>query len=233
MKFSLRSARKTGAPEMGPRRHRLQPQPTPPRTGPGGQAALRPALLALLVAVLLWLPAWPAAAAGSGPSRAALVVRFSDGRVETRCVAFEEAAISGAELLERAGLGPIFDHGSGLGGAVCSIAGEGCAFPREECFCRCQGATCEYWAYYHGHDGRWLYSEIGASSYEVTDGAVEGWSWGQGSFSAGTEPPFFSFDAVCAPQTAAAAPSGSLLAPWPTLRSCKVRSRPRRRPSRR
>ncbi len=175
-------------------------------------------LIATLVAVLLWLlvvPQFsPVMAADPGPNRAALVVRFSDGRVETRCVSFEPAAISGLELLERSGLGIIVDYNSGLGGAVCSIGSEGCAFPREDCFCRCQGATCEYWAYYHGQEGRWLYSEVGASSYQVTDGAIEGWSWGKGNFSSGTEPPFLSFEEVCATSpTTAAASAGALLAP--------------------
>ncbi len=176
------------------------------------------ALTAVLAAVLGWLlvsaqPS-PAAAAQEGPNRAALVVRFSDGRVETRCVSFETAAITGAELLERSGLGPILDYSGGLGGAVCSIAGEGCAFPREDCFCRCQGAMCEYWAYYHGLDGRWLYSEVGATSYQVTDGALEGWSWGKGNFSSGTEPPLFSFEEVCAsPVAGAIAPAGAALVP--------------------
>ncbi len=170
----------------------------------------------MLVAVLIWLLAFPqvspVAAAEGGPHRAALVVRFSDGRVETRCVAFATEVISGLELLERSGLGTIVDYNSGLGGAVCSIGGEGCAFPRQDCFCRCQGGTCEYWAYYHGQDGRWLYSEVGASSYQVTDGAVEGWSWGKGNFSSGTEPPFVPFDQICAlPEQAG--PAHSSLAP--------------------
>ncbi|MGQ9490119.1 MAG: hypothetical protein ACUVR4_05460 [Anaerolineae bacterium] len=178
---------------------------------------LRPALAVVLAAVLLWLSVAPqlspGAAAQSGPQRAGLVVRFGDGRVETRCITFDAAAISGVELLERSGLQIILDYNNGLGGAVCSIAGEGCAFPQEDCFCRCQGTECQYWAYYHGQDGRWLYSDLGASSYQVTDGALEGWSWGQGSFSAGTEPPFIPFDEVCPPAAAASAepPAASLV----------------------
>jgi hypothetical protein len=31
----------------------------------------------------------------------------------------------------------------------------------------------------------------------VQDGAVEGWSWGTGDFSKGTEPPKFTFGEVC------------------------------------
>lgn len=183
-----------------------------------GRRRLTYGLTAVLAALLLWLLAFPqlspVIAAETGPNRAALVVRFGDGRIETRCVSFEPAAISGLELLERSGLRTIVDYNSGLGGAVCSIGSEGCAYPREDCFCRCQGGECEYWAYYHGQDGRWLYSEVGASSYQVTDGVIEGWSWGKGNFSSGTEPPYFSFEEVCAAlPTTAAASTGALLVP--------------------
>ena len=93
------------------------------------------------------------------------------------------------------------DYGS-QGGAVCSIAGSGCAFPTQDCFCKCQGLTCEYWAYYHWVGG-WQYSQVGAGGYTVTDGAVEGWSWGAGNFSSGVEPPAVAFNDVCAPPATA------------------------------
>jgi hypothetical protein len=159
------------------------------------------------------------------PNRAALVVRFNDGSVETQCVSFSEPFISGAELLTRSGLEMKLDYNSGLGGAVCSIRGYGCAFPTQDCFCRCQGIRCEYWAYYHWLDGRWQYSQIGAGSHRVTNGALEGWSWGPGNFSSGTEPPQLTFDKVCASSAPAAfipataptevypPPVGSLLTP--------------------
>ena len=130
-------------------------------------------------------------------------MRFADGSVEKRCVAFSEPSITGAELLPRSGLQIIMDHTSGIGGAVCSIAGAGCAFPTQDCFCRCQGLTCEYWAYYHWVGG-WQYSQVGAGSYrDVTDGALEGWSWGAGNFSSGVEPPAVAFNEVCAPPATA------------------------------
>lgn len=162
------------------------------------------------VAIVAWLGWTLQAWAQDGPHRAGLVVRFGDGTVETRCVSFAEPTISGVELLARAGLSALVDYNGGMGGAVCSIEGQGCAFPREDCFCRCRGNTCEYWAYYHWQDGRWLYSDVGASSFQVTDGAVEGWSWGQGNFSSGTEPPSVRFDEICA---ASVAPAASGVAP--------------------
>ncbi len=157
--------------------------------------------LAALLALSLGL--WPpAAGAQEGPHRAGLVIRYGDGTVESRCISFAEPSLSGAELLARAGLPVIINHNSGLGGAVCSIGGQGCAFPGQDCFCKCQGNACEYWAYYHWQDGRWIYSDVGASNYAVTDGALEGWSWGQGNFLSGTEPPPMRFEDVCATSSA-------------------------------
>lgn len=141
-----------------------------------------------------------------GPYRAALVVQFADKTVATRCVSFSEPAITGADLLNRSGLQVAMDYNAGLGGAICSINQEGCAFPTESCFCRCQGMTCEYWAYYHGSDAGWQYSQVGASGYQVKDGALEGWSWGPGNFSSGTEPPQIAFDQVCGEEAAAPSP---------------------------
>ncbi len=169
-------------------------------------------LLVVVLAAAVWLLPLerlsPAAAAQEGPQRAALVVRFADGAVETRCVSFAEPAISGADLLARSGLPVIVNSNSGLGGAVCSIKGQGCAFPSQDCFCRCQGSACEYWAYYHLSDGRWVYSDVGAGNYQVSDGAVEGWSWGKGNFTSGTEPPAARFADICTAPVAAAAVTG-------------------------
>ncbi len=108
---------------------------------------------AMWAAVALLLP--PVVSAQEGPNRAALVVRFADGSLETHCVSFSEPFISGMELLTRSGLQVQVDANSGLGGAVCRLQEFGCAYPVQDCFCRCQGAECEYWAYYHWLDGGW------------------------------------------------------------------------------
>lgn len=169
--------------------------------------------LYLLLAAVIWaavallLPS--VALAQDGPNRAALVVRFADDSVETRCVSFSEPFISGLELLTRSGLPALVDANSGLGGAVCRIADQGCAIPTQDCFCQCQGVTCEYWAYYHWTDAGWQYSHIGASGYQVQDGTLEGWSWGPGNFSSGTEPPQIAFDQVCAEEVATALPASA------------------------
>lgn len=159
----------------------------------------------------------PDVLAQQGPNRAALVVRFSDGNVQTACVSFDTPTISGAELLTRSGIQASVDYNSGLGGAVCSLNSYGCAYPSQDCFCQCQGIRCEYWAYYHWSDNGWHYSQEGAGSYQVTNGDLEGWSWGPGNFSSGTEPPRVAFTEVCsesAPPAAGSQPrAGSLLVP--------------------
>jgi hypothetical protein len=164
----------------------------------------RVALLAVLLFILL-----PVASAGQGGEhRAALVVRYPDGQTQTRCVSFPEEAISGQQLLERSGLQVIVNPNSGFGGAVCSIDKIGCDFPAKDCFCECMGSKCEYWAYYHlidsGSGAAWQYSQLGATGYQVRDGAVEGWSWGVGDFTKGTEPAKVTFAEVCKAGTASA-----------------------------
>jgi hypothetical protein len=173
-------------------------------------AMQKPARLAgILLLAVLALSCTVVAGAQDGDNRAALVVRYEDGSVETKCVAFSESAITGEELLQRSGLTAVIDYNALAGGAVCSINGLGCSV--QDCFCRCQGADCRYWAYYHWVDGGWQYSQLGASSYQVKNGSLEGWSWGPGNFSSGTEPPVVRFEEICtgAEATAQAANSGS------------------------
>ena len=106
--------------------------------------------ISTLVMLLLLIGLLPVAvSAQGGGNRAALVVRAGDGSVQTKCVSFSESAISGEELLTRSGMTVVINSNAGLGGAVCSINGYGCAYPSQDCFCKCQGVKCEYWAYYH------------------------------------------------------------------------------------
>lgn len=128
-------------------------------------------------------------------NQAALVVRHGAGQVETRCVEFSEPQITGYDLLARAGFDVSVDA-MGLGAAVCAINGTGC--PANNCFCQCSGASCQYWSYWHQANGSWDYSMVGASSYPVTNGVVEGWSWGPGSVTQAIAPPLLTFEQICA-----------------------------------
>lgn len=146
---------------------------------------------------LLLLPAQT-----SGPNQAALVIVNKAGDVETHCIAFQEEAISGYELLQRARLELAVQSG-GLGTAICSINGDGC--PANDCFCQCRGANCEYWSFWQWHDAEWKYATLGAQVLSVRDGVLQGWSWGPGSVTAATQPPQISFSDICAGEPTAQA----------------------------
>lgn len=149
---------------------------------------------AIALAVLL-----AAAVRGDGLAqdggRAGLVVRFDDGQVESRCVAFEEAEISGYTLLQRSGLA-LDVKSEGQGGLVCAIEGTGCGL--DDCLCQCQGDPCVYWSYWRLGDDGWDYSAVGATIRRLSDGDVDGWSWGPGSVTSAIEPPAITFDQICA-----------------------------------
>lgn len=131
-------------------------------------------------------------------NRAGLVIVKGDGSVQTACVAFDEPTISGLTLLERSGL-DITVQPAGSNATVCSIAGEGCAFPREACWCQCAGGgPCRYWSYWHRNGGAWQYSATGAPLYRVPPDGVDAWVWGESAGNSVTRPPQIAFDAICA-----------------------------------
>jgi hypothetical protein len=140
---------------------------------------------------------------GDEPSQAGLVVQFADGRIETRCISFQEA-ISGADLLlTYSGFDTIVDASSGMGITVCQLEADGCAYPSKPCFCQCMGGgECAYWNYFYREPGssEWTYSALGAVLRKVQHGSVEAWVWGDG-----TTPPTFdgTFASICAAPTAA------------------------------
>lgn len=148
-------------------------------------------LLALLLMTTI-------AQAQAGSQRAGLVVRYDDGSVETACVSFPEAEISGVELLVRAGL-PVVVQDGGVGTAVCKIGPDGCDYPAEQCFCERDGSRAIYWAYYQQEGDAWRYASTGPGNARVRDGAVDGWAWGAGDSSGGAVPPLIALDAICGP----------------------------------
>jgi hypothetical protein len=160
-----------------------------------GEAFLFLAMLVLIVPV--------SAMAQTAPRRAGVVVRFGDGNVVTRCVAFSEPSLTGMELLTRAGFALRVDTGSSIGAGVCKINSLGCDAGKA-CFCQCEGASCAYWQYFHLADGAWKYSVLGAGLYQVADGAVEGWSWGNNIL-----PPVMSLEQICAGAPAQPAPTNT------------------------
>ena len=180
--------------------------------------ALLWSLIALFTALLVtggMMPVWVVSAQNPYPHHAGLVIRFGDGSVYTRCVDLgEDGQATGEEVLRAAGdLTIVADYSYGLGAAVCKINHEGCNFPAEHCFCKCMMSNpdepCVYWSYWHWIDGQWQYSQLGASSYTVRAGAVEGWQWGAGTTMSAMQPPAIPFDAICVPPTVTPTPTST------------------------
>jgi hypothetical protein len=156
---------------------------------------LRILISSLLLIVVL---AAPIHAQQPDPHRAGLVVVHGDGSVVSACVAFSEESISGVELLRRSGLEVTLDAYGGLGYGVCAIGDEGCS-AGQDCFCQCRSDPCAYWVYSHRNpDGSWAISGTGANGWQVRDGDVDGWVWGDGS----AAPPVITFEQVCPPDAA-------------------------------
>lgn len=151
----------------------------------------------LLLAFILLLPLVPSTgvSAQEEVNRAGLVVVGDE--VEARCVTFSEETITGYELLVRSGI-PFETQAAGLGATLCAIDGVGC--PASNCFCECKGGgdDCTYWSYWHLTGDGWQYSGAGATVYQVSDGAVDGWVWGPGSSGEAPPPPLLSLDEICA-----------------------------------
>lgn len=171
----------------------------------------------LILIVLAWLGAQRSLA--QSPNRAGLVVQHGDGTVRTACVTFEEPEISGAELLRRSGLDVVVAAEGGL--MVCAIGGEGCQYPAEPCFCRCQGqGPCTYWSYWHldPRQGEWVYSSLGAGAYKVRNGDVDGWRWGSGTPGHASAPPVITFEEICggSASVTSSPPPTSVPSPTPT-----------------
>lgn len=155
--------------------------------------------LAILLGLLITNPAQAQPAA---PNRAAVVIQYSDGQVETACVVFGEPEITSLDLLERAGV-TLITQGSALGAAVCKIGPDGCNYPAEQCFCQRDGPRTTYWTLSTLEDGAWAYASLGASNLKVRDGDVHGWAWGVGASGSGAAPPLHPFATICEPLTAA------------------------------
>jgi hypothetical protein len=151
--------------------------------------------LVIFSTILLFLWQVPVGIEAQDANQAALVIRHDDQSFQTVCVEFLEPEISGLELLQRSGFDLDLDV-QGLGAAVCSIGQTGC--PADDCWCQCKGGTdCIYWSYWQSLSGHWQYAQGGASTYTVSDGDMQGWSWGPGAVNVAFPPPNLSFETVC------------------------------------
>ena len=174
--------------------------------------------LAALAANLLALTGHERALAQTPPNRAGLVIQYADGSTDARCVEFEEAEITGYDLMRRSGLSVVIAPGS-FGATVCKIDQQGCNYPAQSCFCECEdlNATCVYWISFVQVEGAWKYSSLGASNAKVKNGDVQGWVWSAGQAEgATTAPPAMTFDQVCAAAPASPPEPTATAAPQPT-----------------
>lgn len=159
---------------------------------------ISPQLIGKTSGLILWLLLFVIFLSGVSAQverRAAVVVEHGNGRLQTACVTFNEPQISGLELLQRANLSLEVAEQAGSA-AVCGIEGTGC--PAEDCFCACRsGADCQFWNYAHQNEGAWQFSSVGASHYAITNGAVDGWRWGNNGSLPTAAPSFLS---ICSPE---------------------------------
>ena len=157
-------------------------------------------LLGLLLAMLLNVGrSTPALAQTPEPTinRAAVVVVYDHGGVESRCVGFTEESITGYDLLVRGEFAPRTEV-TGMGASVCSIDGAGCG-EGENCFCQCISSPCIYWTFWQQLPEGWRYANMGAAALPVGDGDVQGWVWGESRPNSPAEsaPPALAFGDIC------------------------------------
>jgi hypothetical protein len=147
---------------------------------------LLPILFALALGYWLILPVQ-----AQDQNQVGLIVQSDDSSISTYCISFTGDSITGYEVLEKSGLNIAASFDS-MGAAVCKIGEIGCSI--DNCFCQ---SPPDYWSYWHLSGNQWTYSQLGASSYQVQTGEVEGWRWGGGN------PPtaIYSFNEICAPAT--------------------------------
>ena len=165
----------------------------------------RLAVLLLIASAALGTVVLPSSPAGGGATnRAGVVVRQSDGSVRDMCVFFDEAEITGYELLERSGIEFQDSGGEFFARAICKIGPDGCDTSQGgPCFCD----SSKSWNYFirNKGDSTWGHSSQGPDERKVRDGYLDGWSWGANG--GAPQPPSLSFGDVCpASATSTSAP---------------------------
>lgn len=156
-----------------------------------------------------------AVAADAGTTTAVVVIDTGIPNDPVRAITVDVGnGMSGLAVLQRVANVTTLAF-SGNGGAVCSIDGVGNEASQSACLV---GPNSQYWAYFHSSGGAtsWTYSPVGAGSFTVHGGDVEGWRYGTGQKPAAS--PAFCDYVTCAPPppattTPPSAGSGSGSAP--------------------
>ncbi|MDY0020803.1 MAG: hypothetical protein RBT47_12475, partial [Anaerolineae bacterium] len=103
-------------------------------------------------------------------NEADIVVHFGNGHMISRHITFT-GVISGFRALELTGLDLEVNYDWGFP-FVTAIDGVGC--PADDSFC----GNPAFWGYYSWDGSAWQSYSVGAGSSSISDGAIEGWSWG-------------------------------------------------------
>ncbi len=141
---------------------------------------LRTIIVGMPVLLILLSACSPAASPGpSDGGRAALIIIDPQRATTQTCVEVTGAETTGQELISLAGLPFTLDERNAMGALVCAIDGQGCAFPAEDCLCRCRGlGECAYWAsFVRTPPGEWSYAALGLSAQKVRPGDLYAWVW--------------------------------------------------------
>ncbi|QLJ52239.1 MAG: hypothetical protein Sv326_0064 [Candidatus Fermentimicrarchaeum limneticum] len=117
--------------------------------------------------------------------RVGLVVQFDGSSVTKECVEFQNRATA-FDILKSSGLGIATYQHPLWGVGLCRIGSVGCE--PDNCFCKP-----EYWGFYYMVGGKWEYSPVGIGDYDVDDGDVLGFRWGN----YGSTPEIHTFNDLC------------------------------------
>jgi len=132
---------------------------------------------ALVVTFVALFAAWTGVTATPALAADSTAVVVIDTGTSVRSVVIHfDAPITGVKALQLAGGNPDLLGFDGQGAAVCAIDGVGNNPTQSECL---QGPNLEFWGYYRSVNGGWRFSQQGAGSTSVSDGAVEGWRYGR------------------------------------------------------
>jgi hypothetical protein len=141
--------------------------------------------------------------------RAGVLVVHRNGEVKSSCVEFSDN-LSGVELLERAEFKPKTDRNF-----VVEIDGESA----ENGWVN--KSSNEYWFYWNRFSADWQYSHVGAASYQVRDGELDGWQIGGGQ-SVNPALEKLKFSDVCKATTTPEQAADAIAAPTSSIPSATV-----------
>jgi hypothetical protein len=158
----------------------------------------------LAFAVIAIAPPLATTGAGAADSTTTAVIVIDTGAAVRAVTLDVGGGMSGLAALQRVASVTTYGFG-GIGGAVCKIDGVGNEATQSDCLV---GPNNAYWAYFHSAGGAtsWSYSPVGAGSYTLHGGDVDGWRYGTGQRPAAS--PVFCDYVTCPAPPPTAPPAG-------------------------